>query len=202
MQRIPGGTTALRLRSDGQPYRQVAYAEVLVPNVANVYGDYWTEEEIVSAAHLFMESQFGIDIEHDNVDITGSAHVVESFIVRAGDPDFILGSWVVGMHIVDPDVWQQVLDANLNGFSYEAVVSYLTMTLEEDDDGIRQGVTEPHIEDGHTHEFTVFVDENNRPISGGTTETGGHSHTISRGVVTGEAEGHVHRYNLVTGRSS
>ena len=189
----------LHTRSDGS-WERVVMAEVLVPDTPNVFNDYWTRENIRLAAYEFMKRGFGIDIEHDNNDVTGKVFVVESFIARAGDPTFIEGSWVVGMYIADDAIWQAVLDGKINGYSYEALVSFLTATLQVLDDGIRQGVTEPDPFDGHQHYFMVLVDINNRPIDGGTSETDGHSHTITSHTVTDYANGHVHRYNLVIGK--
>lgn len=188
------------VRSD-DGWDRLVYAEVLVPHVANVYGDYWTESNIMEAAHMFMRIGFGIDVEHDNKDILGGkAFVVESFIARENDPDFIVGSWVVGMYIADDALWQDVLDGKINGFSYEAVVEFLSAVIEVEDDGTRRGITEPSTEDGHVHHFLVLVGPDNRPTGGGTDVVNGHAHIISGHTVTEEAEGHVHRYNLVLGK--
>lgn len=189
----------LHIRDDPQ-WDRVVMAEVLIPGTPNVFNDYWTEEAIMQAAYMFMKRGFGIDLEHDNIDLTGSVHVVESFIVREGDPTFIKGSWVVGMYIADDTLWQDVLDGKINGYSYEALVKFLSATLEITDDGIRQGMTEPDPTDGHSHYFMVMVDDTNRPIDGGTSETDGHSHTITYHTTTDESAGHVHRYNLITGK--
>lgn len=184
-------------RRDGDEYEQIVFAEVLIPKTPNVFGDYWTEEAIKEAAYAFAEKGYGIDIDHDNVDISGSVFVAEWFIARENDPDFIKGSWVIGMKITDPVIWQQVLDNELNGFSYEAQVSFLEAVYTDDDDGVRQGYTEPSTVDGHVHAYAILVDANGRPVSGGTDEVNGHSHTISSHTVTDEADGHTHRFNIV-----
>lgn len=190
----------LCVRSD-RSWERVVMAEVLVPEVPNVFGDYWTKEAIKEAAYMFMMLGFGIDVEHDKVDVTADkCYVVESFIARSGDPEFIEGAWVVGMKIVDDDLWAAVLSGDINGYSYEALVEFLSGVLVVVDDGIRQGITEPDVDDGHTHEFFVLVGLDNRPIEGGTTETDGHYHTISTHTLTDTAEGHTHRYNLVQGK--
>lgn len=181
-------------------WERVVMAEVLVPDVANVYGDYWTREGIKHAAYMFMERGFGLDLEHDKKDHVGEWFIVESFIARTGDPDFIEGSWVVGLRVYSDEVWENILSGEINGFSYEALVLFLEATLQIEDNGVRQGVTEPDTTDGHTHEFAVIVDENNRPVSGGTSETNGHSHAILTHTVTQETDGHVHRWNVVVGK--
>ncbi len=190
----------LHCRADSPVWERVVFAEVLIPETPNVYGDYWTREAIKEAAYEFMRVGFGIDVDHDNVDVTGSVYVVETFIVRPGDPDFIEGAWVVAMKIEDDDLWGKVLNNEINGYSYEALIAFLHGTLRMEDDGVRTGYTEPDLEDGHVHAFMVVVDETNRPVSGGTDETNGHSHTITRHTVTDTAAGHTHRYNLVSGK--
>lgn len=190
----------LQICDDSSGWEQVVFAEVLVPETPNVYNDYWTKDAIREAAYLFAKEGYGIDVDHDNVDVTGSVYVVETFIARKGDPDFIEGSWVVGMKIEDPVLWEKVLNNEINGYSYEALIAFLSGLLKMEDDGVRTGYTEPDIEDGHVHAFLVSVDINNRPISGGTDEVNGHSHTITTHTVTDEAAGHTHRYNLVLGK--
>lgn len=188
----------LHLRSDKQ-FERVVYAEVLVPDTPNVFGDYWTKESIRDAAYKFMEQGYGIDVEHDNVDVTGPVNVVEAFIAREGDPVFIEGSWVVGMKINDDTLWQGVLDGEINGFSYEALISTINATFSYMEPGTRTGVTEADPIDGHVHDFVAIVDDVGRAVQGGTSETNGHSHLISGPTVTDEANGHTHRFNIVKG---
>ena len=196
-------------RKDGAEWERCVFAEVLIPDVPNVFGDLWSRAAIRECAYEFMRRGFGIDVEHDNVDVNaagalalgGGAYVIESFIVREGDPDFIEGSWVIGMKVVDDDLWERILSNEINGYSYEATVSFLPAILADSDDGTRTGYTEPDPYDGHRHAFAVLVDANNRPLSGGTDEVDGHSHTISTHTVTDETDGHSHRFNLVTGKA-
>lgn len=188
----------LHLRNDKQ-FDRVVYAEVLVPDTPNVYGDYWTKEKIREAAYAFMERGFGIDVEHDNLDRTGAVSVVEAFVARDDDSVFVPGAWVVGMKINDDTIWEGVLSGDINGYSYEAMVTFLAATLSYEESGTRAGTTEADPIDGHTHEYLVIVDEAGRTKSGGTSETNGHSHTISGATVTDEADGHTHRFNIVKG---
>ena len=191
---------ALVLRDDPVAWEGIVMAEVLIPDTPNVYGDFWTKEAIREAAYMFMVEGFGIDINHDQIDISDRVSVVESFVVRPGDAIFIEGSWVLALKVHDDALWQDILDCKINGYSYMAYVATQSAAVVMEDDGMRMGVTEPDTTDGHTHEYMVLVDENNRPISGGTTNTSGHSHAILVHTVTEEAVGHVHRYNLVTGK--
>lgn len=193
-------TDTLHLRRADVEFERVVFAEVIVPESPNVYGDYWTFEAVKEAAYEFMRQGYEIDIEHDHEDVSDRVFVCESFIARDGDPDFIPGAWVVGMKINDDQIWQDVLDGKINGYSFEALVNVLAGQFAYTDDGIRKGWTEPDPVDGHTHEFVVIVGEDTRPISGGTTETNGHAHLIKFGTATEKAAGHTHRYNMVTGK--
>lgn len=189
--------TRLVLRGD-RKWEQVVFAEVLLPDVVNTFGDIYTREAIVEFAHEFARRGYGIDIEHDNENVDGTkCYVVESFIVREGDPDFVVGSWVVGMKIIDDDLWGQILAGEINGYSYEALVHMLPVVFTAQSETQVVGVTEPHPDDGHTHDYLVLVDEFNVPISGGTSETDGHSHRILFHTTTEVENGHNHRYQVI-----
>lgn len=194
-------TAELNTLANSKPYERVAFAEVLIPGVPNVYGDLWSKENIRKFAYEYMKRGFMVDVNHDNVDVSEKVKIVEAFIVRPGDPTFIEGSWVVAVHINDSELWQQVLDGEINGYSYQALVSFLPTTLTLVDNFTRRGVTEPDTSDGHTHQFFVVVDDGNRPIAGGTDVVGGHSHTISYHTVTDQSSAHVHRWNIVKGKN-
>jgi hypothetical protein len=191
------------IRKDGDEWERVVFAEVLIPDVPNVFGDLWSRKAIREAAYEFARAGYGIDVEHDNIDVQGPVHVVETFIARPGDTDFIEGSWVVAMRVDDDTLWGKILNNEINGYSYEAAVAFLGgVFVDASDDGTRTGFTEPDLEDGHRHAFAVLVDESNRPISGGTDEVDGHSHTISTHTVTDESDGHSHRFNLIKGKDA
>lgn len=188
------------VKRDGQEWEQVAWSELLVPNTPNVYGDVWTEEAIVGARDQYMRSDYKLDIEHDQVDVRNvDYYVVESFIAREGDPDFIAGAWVIGVKIINEDLWNKVLNGEINGFSYEATVLAEPITIEYPDELEQQiitGVTEADPFDGHTHTFSVVVGPLNKVISGSTGETDGHTHPITSHTTTGYSAGHNHRYQV------
>ena len=83
------------------------------------------------------------------------------------------------MRITDDELWDKILNNEINGYSYEATVNFLPAILAEADDGTRTGYTEPDPFDGHRHAFMVLVDADNRPLSGGTDE-------VDHGVVLGK----------------
>lgn len=171
--------------------------ELLIPDTPNSYGDIYTREAIKDFCYEFAMQGFGIDVNHDNVDVTGKVYVVESFLARPGDPVFIEGSWVLAMKILDDTIWQQVLDGELNGYSYEAMVTMLPVEITNLRNRTVTGVTKPDLSDGHTHNYTVTLDPLNKPISGSTDVVDGHSHTISYHTFTDFADAHQHRYDVL-----
>ena len=185
------------LEKDDQGFERIVYAEVLIPGVLNAHGDYHTLESIREFAFGFAQGGFGIDVDHDNIDRSENIKVVESFIAKEGDPNFIPGSWVVGMHIGDDDTWQKILNGEINGYSYEAFVKSIEVDVEMEDKATIVGRTQPDPIDGHTHEYFALLDLEGRVLTGGTTETDGHSHTISRHTFTDDAAGHSHIFNIV-----
>lgn len=188
--------------TDADGFERIVMAEVIIPDVPNSYGDIVSREGVREFAYEFARQGYGIDINHDQEDRKGSVYVVESFIARAGDPDFIEGAWVVGMRIDDDDLWAQVLAGELNGYSYEAICFLLPVSIQNLRNRQIAGVTEPDPIDGHTHTYLVVLDAQNRPISGGTGMTNGHMHTISSHTTTdfvlqGVDRVHNHRYQVI-----
>ena len=187
---------------DDDGYERLVYGEVLIPDQPNVFGDLHTKLSVREFAYGFMMNGFGINVEHDNPDVSDDeVAVVESFIAREGDPDFIPGSWVIEMHIMDNEVWDSVLRGDINGFSYEAMVKFFELNVMVPNETTRYGRTEIDRDDGHAHGFFVLLDDDGRVITGGTTpsDIDGHVHPISSHTFTGMAQHHQHIYNFVAG---
>ena len=189
-----------RLKLDENGYERIVYSELLIPETPNAYADYHTLESVREFAYSFMIKGFFIDEEHDNVDISDRVHVVESWIARKDDEDFIEGSWVVGMYIGDDDIWDKVLNGELNGFSYEAMVEFTPAIVDAPIVRTVSGITEPDTMDGHTHEYFVLLDPTGNVIAGGTIEDDSdHTHLIRRHTFTDEAAYHLHLFNYIQG---
>jgi len=186
------------IKKDDQGFYRIVYAEVIIPNSINVEGDFHTEESVREFAYGFALNGYGLDIGHDNYD-REDIYPVEYFIARENDPDFVPGSWVVGLYIGNDDIWQQIMNNELNGYSYEALVKSLPIEISVPSDATRYGVTEPNLYDGHVHNFFVILDDDGRVIVGGTDEQEGHSHLIRYHTFTEEFDGHVHTFNFVKG---
>jgi hypothetical protein len=178
-------------------WEQIVFAEVLVPGVVNNWGDIYTAQAIRDFAYAYASRGYGIDTEHNNDNILGGgAYIAESFIAREGDPDFIPGSWVVGMKILDADVWAKVLTGEINGFSIEATVMMQPVKAELQESSTVVGSTEPDPTDGHTHTYLLFLDAYGNPLEGSTGDTNGHSHRITTHTITEVSEGHNHRFQV------
>jgi len=184
----------LKLSSDEQ---RIVWGEVYIPNVPDSDGDYMDGQGIRDMAYKFMKNLRlkMIDSSHNNQEVAGAC-VVESFIARKGDPDFIEGAWVTGVYVHDDATWARIKKGELNGFSMEAMVSKEPSKLELDIPPVITGRT-IKAEDGHEHEFQVAYDEEGKFLGGRTSQIGGHFHIITRGTTTEDAAGHAHRFSHV-----
>lgn len=187
---------------------QIAYGEVYTPDVPDAHGDFMVAEEIRKMAHGFLANALtkNVDVEHDNE--LRDCVVVESFIARKGDPDFIPGSWVAGVHIPSKELWDQVECGELNGFSMQGVGMMTETNIEVTVPPIIKGLTAKNEHDDHWHAFEVRFDDGGNFQGGKSIATfpegvGQHAHLIKRGTVTepgGDAEDpHVHRFSFVEG---
>jgi len=104
--------------------QQIVYGEVYAPNRPDAQGEFMTREHIRKMAHDFVRSgkMQQIDIMHGNTCLSGAC-VVESFVADDNDPNFLPGSWVIGMHVPDKGLWSAIKKGEINGFSMEALVS-------------------------------------------------------------------------------
>ncbi|NOQ30235.1 MAG: hypothetical protein GQ570_03835 [Helicobacteraceae bacterium] len=177
--------------------KQIVYGEIYAPGVPDAHGDFMTEDTIIDMAHNFLANNRveKIDVNHDHNQI--SAVVVESFIARKNDPDFIEGSWVTGVKVNDQDTWNKIKKGELNGFSLDGKALGSMKEIEIEIPESVEGRTTKSEEDNHEHTFTVKFDEEGNFMGGGTDEVNGHSHKITKGTVTESVEGHNHRFSFV-----
>lgn len=172
--------------------KQIVYAEVYAPNVIDTHGELMRAEDIELMAHRFLQLDLTkvIDKRHDNVPT--DSFPVESFIARAGDPDYTEGAWVLATKIVNDELWEQIKKGVFNGYSFEAMVRKLPAValLEVTRDNF--ALTE-EAEDGHRHIYFAELDDDGRVIAGRTSTEMGHSHEIKAGTATEVAGNHRHR---------
>lgn len=179
--------------------QRLVFAEVYAPSRPDSDVEFMRAEEIQKMAYGFMKTMklSAVDQQHNNEMVEGAC-IVESFIARKGDPDFIEGAWVVGMHIDNDEVWDRVEKGEINGFSVEALVTKHPQEVVLELPPIVRGLTFKG-EDGHDHTFHVAYDSEGKFLGGRTDNVDGHEHIIKRGTVTEEAEGHSHRFSHVEG---
>jgi hypothetical protein len=119
------------VKNDGA--RQIAYGVVLEPRTADnpdTQGDWYTAEDIELAAHGFLaavaKGDGGADLMHqDDGEGPLVGIPVESYIAPVdftwGDGDRLelvkAGSWVMGVHYPDAEIWAGVVKGDLDAFS-------------------------------------------------------------------------------------
>lgn len=188
--------TKLLFKADAPADQRLVYGEVYAPDRPDADDDFMTAEEIQTMAHEFMRKGITdqVDINHDNETVPGIV-VVESFIARKGDPDFIEGAWVVGVHVNDDATWAAIKKGELNGFSMEAMVQREEQDVTLEMPPVVAGLTSKS--EDHTHHFYVNYNENGYFMGGITDYVEGHRHIIKAGTVTEIADGHRHTFSSV-----
>jgi predicted ABC-type ATPase len=180
-------------KTDGE--KQIVYGEVYAPYILDTYGEFMTPEDIELMAHRFMQLDLSkvIDTQHNNQ--PNGSFPVESFIAREGDPDYTPGSWVLGVHIPDSELWTAVKSGLLNGFSFQSLVKPTTVDVEID--AFRDFVGETELSEDHRHTFFVELDDIGNVVGGRTSKASdGHYHEIKWASVTDRVSGHSHRFFL------
>ncbi len=93
---------------------------VLEPEVVDAQGDIYSAEEIRAAAHRFMEDFGGLGLMH-RVLVNDQVKVLECYLAPV---DFELagvpvrkGTWLLGVRVLSDELWAQVKDGGLTGFS-------------------------------------------------------------------------------------
>lgn len=179
--------------------RRIIFGEVYAPNKIDAFGWFMEPQEVEKMAHKFMRLDLKkvIDTNHDNV--PNGSYPVQSFIARAGDPQFTEGAWVLGVKITNEALWNQVVEGELNAFSMEIYVKKVPAVVEIETITKQVGKTEDA--DDHQHYFYVDVDPSTGRVIGGKTDiVNGHYHDLSVNSVTEKSVGlskpHTHRYFL------
>jgi hypothetical protein len=176
--------------------QRMVWAEVYAPDRLDAGKDFATAEEIRKAAYNFVRSGrlTKVDVMHGNKGQEG-VQILETFIARDNDPDFIPGSWVVGIHIPDDALWAKVKKGEINGLSMEALAMTQKVALEVDIPPLIVGTTSKDAE--HVHKFYVSYDDQGNFKGGYTDEVDGHKHVIKAGTVTETVNDHNHKFSSV-----
>lgn len=106
------------LKADDE--EQFILGPVLVPDQEDSQGDVVSREEIRNAAHRFLEHYNTLNLMHER---PTTVAVVESFIapqdLQLGGQIVRSGTWLLGAHVNDADVWAKVKSGHYRGFSIE-----------------------------------------------------------------------------------
>jgi hypothetical protein len=174
--------------------RQIVFGVVYSPNVIDTWGEMMLPSDVELMAYRFMETvKLSKSIDHQHDEKPTTSFPVESFIARKGDPDYPEGAWVLGVKIVDAELWRDVKSGKINGFSYQCMVRKMPAIVEVETYAQLLGETEKT--EDHTHLFYAEVDDAGLVVSGKTSPAAdGHTHIICGGTATEDADGHSHRF--------
>jgi hypothetical protein len=110
---------------------------VLEPNVVDTQDDFESPEDIRKAAHTFMEQFEQLGMQHTEI-VTGKLKILESYIApvdfQLGDDattKVTKGTWVMGIRVVDDDLWTKVKKGSFTGFSIGGTAYRTEATLPE-----------------------------------------------------------------------
>lgn len=173
--------------------QRVVFGEVYAPFVLDTWGELMLPEDVTKLAHRFMQMSLGgaVDTMHD--ERPNGSFVLESFIARENDPDYTTGAWVLGVKVIDENIWSAIRTGKLSGYSFQGLVKKLPAVIEIDVLKDNVGITEPGGSDDHVHLFLLELDDDGRVMAGRTTTDNGHSHLVMGGTATDPANGHSHR---------
>lgn len=168
--------------------KQIVYGVVYAPGEVDAHGDIMSSEAIEMMAHKFMQLMVAkgaavIDQQHDNVPL--AAYPVESYIETVEGLDWPVGSWVLGVKIEDNEIWSRIKKGELNGYSFEAMVSKMPAVVDIEMDLDMLSVTGDA--EGHNHLYFLELNEQGLIIGGITSMDKGHRHVIERGTATEKA---------------
>lgn len=96
------------------------FGVVLQPETKDSQGDIYSADEVRVAAHTYMEKAQALGKQHGEI-ITGKLKILESYVAPT---DFALetetitkGTWLLGIRVVDDDLWTEVKKGSFTGFS-------------------------------------------------------------------------------------
>lgn len=99
---------------------QMIYGIVYSPDEVDSQGDIATRDTIKEMAYQFMKSKNIANVDKQHNEQTGEGFVVESWLIKSGDPTFPLekeGSWAVAIKVENPETWELVKSGEITGLS-------------------------------------------------------------------------------------
>ena len=93
---------------------------VLEPETVDAQKDIYSAAEVREAAHRFMEEYQNVGLMHRQL-VNGKVKILESYVAPAdlelGGGHVKKGTWVLAVRVEDDELWRQVKDGSLAGFS-------------------------------------------------------------------------------------
>jgi len=104
-----------------QEAKRIVTGVVMEPGVMDTDREFFSQETIERAAHTFLAEFRQMNMEHMKP-ISG-VQIVESFItpisMSLGEQSIKLGSWIMSVKVNDNDLWKQITNGEITGFSIE-----------------------------------------------------------------------------------
>lgn len=99
---------------------------VLRPNVVDLQGDIYDENEVRKAAHAYLIKSRKHDLRHQELMSEDKVQLVESFIDPVGivwENGMITkrGDWIITSHIDDDELWEDIKSGEIKSFSIVGV---------------------------------------------------------------------------------
>jgi hypothetical protein len=92
----------------------------LIPEITDSQGDIYSHEEVRKAAHEYMENAGNLGKQHGEI-VTGKLKILESYVSPADftqdEESVAKGTWIMGIRVVDDDLWSDVKKGTFTGFS-------------------------------------------------------------------------------------
>lgn len=102
--------------------QQIVYGVVLEPHSVDLQGDRLELDTIERAAHSYLIKSRIVGDSHSR---HATAEVVESYLAPAdmklGGQHISKGTWIMAVHVKDPELWARVESGEFNGFSIGGV---------------------------------------------------------------------------------
>jgi hypothetical protein len=114
------GTTIKIAKADGAPDEQYVLGIVLEPDVVDSQSDTYNSEEVRRASEKFMEMHRNMGLMH-KMHVNDKVQILENYLapvdMQIGDKVVKKGTWMMGVRVKCPELWQLVKDGALTGYS-------------------------------------------------------------------------------------
>lgn len=117
LESVPVTTVTKVLKTDEERF---VLGIVLVPETADSQGDIYSHDEVRKAAHAYMEKARNLGTQHSEV-VNEKLTILETYLAPGDfemDGESVTkGTWLLGIRIVDDDLWTKTKKGEFTGFS-------------------------------------------------------------------------------------